>query len=138
MAEILFGPEFALQTEIRIFQEDASLEDSRARDGQLVKRGPATGRSLRAREEIVDNGGYGLRTFRFTAYVPDQIREFRGDTGKASPVARIVLELEEYVENDVIGELREHAFTHIVIPFGETADDDVDCENPRRMVWQKN
>lgn len=81
------------------------MEEARAADGDLMKRGPAAGRAGGAGdgggEEIGDNGGDGGGALVPPANGADQRREFGADAGEAGPYARVVIKLEEDAEHDV-------------------------------------
>nr|GME00973.1 hypothetical protein MIMGU_mgv1a016592mg [Ipomoea batatas]GME08964.1 hypothetical protein MIMGU_mgv1a016592mg [Ipomoea batatas] len=112
--EDLIGSELAFEPEIRILQEHAGVEEAGAAESQLVESRPTARRCCRrrGREKIGDDGGNRLGALRFAAEVTDKRREFGGDAGEACPVARIILELVENVENDIVGEHRESIFRH--------------------------
>nr|GMD26783.1 hypothetical protein MIMGU_mgv1a016592mg [Ipomoea batatas] len=115
--EDLIGSELAFEPEIRILQEHAGVEEAGATEGQLVESRPTARRCCcrrdrGGREKIGDDGGNRLRALRFAAEVADKRGEFGGDAGEACPVARIILELVEDVENDIVGEHRESIFRH--------------------------
>jgi hypothetical protein len=102
---ILVGAEFAFEAEIGVLEEDASVEEAGAADGEFVEGGPATGRGGGGRgEEIGDDGGNGEGALGFAAGVADEGGEFGGDAGEAGPVTRAVFEFGEDVEDDVVGE----------------------------------
>lgn len=120
VSENLVGAEFALEAEIVVLEEDAGVEGARAADGELVERGPASGKgggAGRAGDELGDDGRDGGGALVGPADGADQGRELGAHAGEPGPVARVVLELEEDVEHDVIGELREHRARHCFIGF---------------------
>lgn len=97
------GAEVAFQAEIGGVEEEAGVAEAGAADGELVEgeRGVCGG------EEV---GGDGAGALGLPAEVPDEGGEFGADAGQACPVARILFQLEEDVQNDVIGQFRKHVF----------------------------
>lgn len=74
-------------------------------DGELVESRPATRRRGGSGDEIGRNGWDGVGALLLHADGADQGGEFGADTGKASPISRIIIELEENIENDIVGNL---------------------------------
>lgn len=89
--EIIVGAELAFEAEIGVLEEDTSVEEARAADGELVEGRPGS-REGRARggEEIGDDGRDGFAAFGFPAGVAYERGEFGADTSEAGPVAWIV------------------------------------------------
>lgn len=84
------------------------MEEAGAADGELVERGPSAkrgGGGVGVGEEIGDHRGDCLGAFYFPTNGANQRREFGANASQSSPVSRIVFELEENVENNVLGEL---------------------------------
>ncbi|KAJ6940960.1 hypothetical protein NC651_006926 [Populus alba x Populus x berolinensis] len=89
--EITVGAELAFEAEIRVLEEDTSVEEARAADGELVEGRPgARERRVRGGKEIGDDGRDGFVAFGFPADVAYERGEFGADTSEAGPVAWIV------------------------------------------------
>lgn len=91
------------------------MKEARATDSELVEGSPATRRGggvSGAGDEIGNDGGEGGVALVTPADGADQGRELRADAGELGPAARVILELEEDVEHDIIGELREPGVGH--------------------------
>ena len=115
VAENFVGAEFAFEAEIGVLEENAGVEQARAADGQLVERGPASGRrggAGGAGNEIRNNGRDGGGALMAPADGTDQGRELGGHAGEPGPVARVFLEPEEDAEHHVVGEFRERRVRH--------------------------
>ncbi|KAM2899042.1 hypothetical protein COP2_008507 [Malus domestica] len=109
---ILVGTELALEPKVGVLEEDAGMEEAGAADSELVKSGPAAGRLGGAGKEIGDDGRNDLVALGLPADVSDHGGELGAGAGEPSPVPRVLLELEEDVHNDVVGELREESSGH--------------------------
>lgn len=111
--EIIFiGPKLALEAEIGILEENTGMEEARAADGELVKRGPPAGGNRVADDKIGEEGRDGGGALGLPADISDGGGEFGGNAGQSRPVAGIVFELEENVEKNVLGKVGEGRFRH--------------------------
>lgn len=113
-AVTVVGADLSLEAEIGILEEDAGVDKAGTADGELVEGGPAAGRVGGGGEEVGDGGRDGGEAFVLPADVANQGGELGADAGESGPVARVVLELAEYFQHHVVGELREHGFFHFL------------------------
>ena len=116
---ILVGTELALEPKVGVLEEDAGVEEARTADSELVKGGPAASRLGGAGKESGDDGGDDLVALGLPADVSDHGGELGAGAGEPSPVPRVLLELEEDVQNDVVGELREQGSGHRISNLSE-------------------
>lgn len=108
-AVILVRAELAFEAEIGILEEDAGEEEAGAADGELVERGPASGRlGIAGGDEIGDDGGEHLPALGLPASVANERGEFGAGAGEPGPVARVFFKLVKEVQNDIVREPREH------------------------------
>ncbi|KAM1949346.1 hypothetical protein ACFX15_009410 [Malus domestica] len=104
---------------VGVLEEDTRVEEARAANSELVKGGLAAGRLGGAGKEIGDDRGDDLVALDLLADVADHGRELGAGASEPSPVSRVLLELEEDIQNDVVGELREQGFDHRISNISE-------------------
>jgi len=89
--------EVVLEAEIGGVEEEAGVAEAGAAEGELVE---GARRVVGGGEEV---GGDGAGAFGLPTEIGYESREFGADAGQASPVARIIFEIVEDVQNDVVG-----------------------------------
>jgi len=89
--------EVPFESEIGGIEEEAGVAEAGAAEGEFVE---GERRVVGGGEEV---GGDGAGAFGLPTEIGYEGREFGADTGQASPVARIVFEIVEDVQNDVVG-----------------------------------